>query len=381
MNKYFTRLTLCAISSVTLIYSQQTQFKKNSQKKMNEEKISVITPNASPVVNNGLNFFFNADFIYWTAREDGLAFATLNSAAQATQAESNTVLQKGSSLFVNNKYSPGFKAGVGTYSPHDGWDVNLEYTWFRTSPSSSTYEGKGLSPRQLNNNLSFTKLFPFEFTNVNKRTAQATWKFRLNNFDLEIGRNFFVSHYLTLRPHLGLKGGWQRQLLTSNWTLNDVTGTNVSWTSSDFVTNTKQKQWNIGLRTGIDSAWMLSKNWSIFGDFALAALWNEFSLSRIDTATTSGSPDSLENASNFQTFNQSTRFHILAPVFEFALGLRFDLWFADDQYKFRLQAGWENQTWLYQNNLDEVFPYRKTFNTNGTNLSMQGLTLEAKIDF
>ena len=38
-----------------------------------------------------------------------------------------------------------------------------------------------------------------------------------NIFDWELGRNFWVSKALSLRPFLGLKGGWIHQSIHTKW--------------------------------------------------------------------------------------------------------------------------------------------------------------------
>lgn len=381
MNKYIYSLIFCGLSSLSPIFSEEPSYNKSSHSSTKPQSYSVITPSVSPVVKDGYNLFVDLDFIYWTAREDSLSFANISSIGDTSRGVNNATRQQGRSLFVNNKYSPGFKIGAGTLTDHDGWDLYLEYTWFRTHPSASSYNGKGSPNIELFNSLFFRTPAPEPINyQVTSRTATANWCLLFNNFDLELGRNFFVSHYLTLRPHFGLKGGWQNQKLNSFWRLNNPVNDDYTWISLNYDIYVQQKQWNIGLRSGLDTSWLLTKNWSFFGNAALATLWNEFQVSRVDNTTTRGSLNPEQNVSNIQVRNHSERSHILSPVFEIALGLKFQTAFSEDRYKFSLKAGWENQVWFYQNNFDAVYS-TLTNNTNSTNLNLQGLTLEARLDF
>ncbi len=384
MNKYLTRIFLCGLSSSSLLFSDQSSYDSNSSTKVDSANYHMITPSASPIAKNGSGFFFDADFIYWTAREEGLAFAGFNSNSDSSEASDNSAIPQKQSLYLNGKYSPGFKAGIGIISDHDGWDLYLQYTWYKTTPTSSTYSGSGLlyTP-ELSPATGFSNTPPYAegFPGAAERVVNSSWNFRFTNFDLELGRNFFVSSSLAIRPHFGLKGGWQRQRFAIDWQFNDVENSFITWTNATYQQYLKQKQWNVGLRTGIDTSWILTKNWSFYGDLALAGVWTSFKVTEIDTCTTTGSSDSASNVSNFQTYNQGSEFKVISPVLELVLGIRFDWWFSNDDYRFRLQAGWENQTWFNQNNFGEVVTTQQIFNTNGTNLTLQGLTLEVRFDF
>ncbi len=346
------------------------------------KKGNIITPNASPVVDGGADLFLAADFIYWTARQAGMTFATLNYIPSNAVATSNQTYTSSKNLYVSNKYSPGFKAGLGLIMDHDGWDMYLEYTWFRTNPKSKTYTASGesvVSPH-LEDTFGLTTTAPLTSFTAETATTCAQWKLRFNDFNLELGRNFYVSHYLTLRPHAGLKGGWQKQNYNIYWTYDDVTTTS-GFSDVNYTTTLRQKMWDLGLRAGIDTAWMLTKNFSFVGDFALAGVWTQFTVNHVDLATTSGSLVPQENASNFQTINQRAQFHAITPVVELLLGLRFDWSFSDDNYRLRFQAAWENQVWFNQNNFSSTLSSAPLFTTRADQLTLQGLTAEVRFDF
>jgi hypothetical protein len=59
------------------------------------------------------------------------------------------------------------------------------------------------------------------------------------------------------------------------------------------------------------------------------------------------------------------------------LGLRYDYWFSDDDYRFRIAASWENQLWLHQNHFIKALDAADVLG----NLSLQGFTLNVRFDF
>lgn len=389
MNKSLAMQALSIISACSIFAatSQSMHNNMNSSQDMsmdsyNLAQTKMITPNASPVVKGGLDLFIDADFIYWTARQDGLSYAlTSNIPLTAAATENYQTYASGKSLYVNNKYSPGFKVGAGLILDHDGWDLYFQYTWFRTHPSSSTNSGYVVGTPGLDNILGFTSHAPFDDDGDSFRTAYSTWKLSFNEFDLELGRNYYISQKLTLRPHIGFKGGWQNQKFNNYWTLAQPTEIAFQWNSANYNIYQKNNFWNIGLRTGLDTSWMFTKNWSLFGDFAISTLWSKFTHKRKDVATTAGSSVTTENLTDFQTLNNVDYTKQLTPVIELALGLRFDWWFSDDDYRFRLQAGWENQVWFNTNKYKAIADRGALYQERSGNLSLQGLTIEARFDF
>ena len=296
----------------------------------------VITPDAGPRVCMGADVFVTADFILWTPRQEGLEFAM-------TGAQGN-ITNQGDLIEPDFGLEPGFKVGLGLNLGHDGWDMFLEYTWLRSCVSESKRSNTMV-------NLWDTVLTPTRM--------RGSWDYDLNNFDLEIGRNFFVSQYLSIRPHYGFKGGWQSQDYVVRAELGNINRKMVQ----DF------DYWGFGIRTGFDTAWHLNSSWSIFGNFALSALWSSFDIDRKDT--------DFDGAVTTTNVNTNNDFHTILPVLEIAIGVRWEMWFSDDDYHFGIDAGWEEQVWWGMNRLIVINQPQRD---NG-DLTFQGLTLKFRFDF
>src|SRR3989344_1378501 len=89
-----------------------------------------ITPLAGPVVKNWAEFFVTADFIYWQARQDDMAFAS-DGNFNFTGIPATNNPKKGNQYNLDYNFEPGFKVGLGVDFRHDGWDLYANYTWLQ----------------------------------------------------------------------------------------------------------------------------------------------------------------------------------------------------------------------------------------------------------
>lgn len=305
---------------------------------------------ASPRVQGGADVFIEADFILWVAREAGLGMATsgVPQSSQATQ-------PSGKVSYPNHKIKPGFKVGLGLVLDHDCWDIYATYTWFRSNQKKKTITNTTEDMIALINPTPNSGLLTYA------TAVTGDWDLNFNNIDLSLGRNFWNSDYLSLRPHIGLKGSWQRQKFNLNYTVS----------SDEDDIRMKQNFWGVGVRAGLDTAYYLSSEFSIFGDFALAALWSQFKNKHNNRTRASGSDDAYRWNSYWKG-----DYHNVSPVLETEIGIRWDTWLSQEEYHFLIQAAWELQEWWSQNNFNNDY-------TNGVrgDLSLQGFTLKVRFDF
>ncbi len=320
-----------------------------------------ITPNAGPRVSHGADVFITADFIYWTARQDGMVYTITGRNTFA-----NINASSGSAKDLGWKGEPGFKVGLGLNLGHDGWDIYAQYTWLHTRVSDSTNVAFDTPVQQ--------RLVATYFSDRNgslSRTftkARAKWDHHFNVIDLELGRNYFISQFLTLRPHVGFKGTWQDQDFKIRYTDQDITDP----TSIDRIEKVKfnQDMWGLGIRMGLNTGWHFIENFGIFGNLALTALWTDFDTKRKDRVITSN------GANNSLFYNFKFDQNPVNTILELAIGLRYDLWFSDDDYHFGLSAAWEEQVWVNHSRFVRFF----SGEVQG-DLYLHGLTLKARFDF
>lgn len=332
--------------------------------KINEAEQKQITPMAGPHVEHGIDAFITGDFLYWTARMDGLGYITTG----VGNGISST--GKGSVKYPDWQWAPGFKAGIGLNLPHDGWDIFAKYTWLHSSSSNShRFSDSGVVP---NWNIANIFSFPQDINAINH--AKVDGDIHFSSIDVSLGRNFFISKFLILRPFIGFKGGWIDTDYHVHYEINSDSIT------SDLRMKNDQNYWGIGLRSGLETAWHLTPVWSIYGDFALSALWSQFEITRTDSRNDSRNPGGQGNPplnTSVTQFNSEDSFHTMKGALEFSLGLRGEWWFFENRYHFLIQGGWEEQLWLNMNNLIKTY----FIQSNHGDLILQGLTIKARFDF
>ena len=366
-----------------------------------------ITPCAGPRVFSGWDVVVTADYIYWKAVQDGTAYATsgvyFSPSPAATPFAS---VATGKQRSVGQDWSSGFKVGLGFDMCHDCWDVMVQYTWLRpshhshlsaTGPSDGTSDDCGCPEEpSLGNQVVAQFLGGGSYSTlvddplVIGDSASSRWKMDLNVIDLELGRNFYLSQHLTMRPHIGLKGTWQKQNIHTSIRgpffqipLDDETTLAVS---GPYRMHFKNRTYGVGIRGGFDLSWYLSRSVSIFGNLAWSAMWTDYDrIHRVDNlcnCTASNDPCSCECADEeckkVLGINKQCgpkRYYSIKYVGEMELGLRWETWLCDESYHFAIQAGWEEQVWINWSTFAQVI------GEGFHDLTFHGLNLKFRFDF
>jgi hypothetical protein len=183
-----------------------------------------------------------------------------------------------------------------------------------------------------------------------------------------LGREFFVSKWLTLRPHFGLRTDWLRQSLKADYK------NNISFPlPNDADAALKDRWWGMGLEGGLDTQWGLGNGWSIFGNLSAAILYG---FHHMKYAT-------KDDPSELKFVKLKERYRISHPILDLQMGLRWDNMFANDCFHLGLQVGWEHHIYFSQNQfpvfVDDVS--LGSFVSNQGDLSFQGWTFSARFDF
>lgn len=327
-----------------------------------------ITPNAGPRVAHGADVFITANFIWWGVNQDGLNYATTGFLTDAAAGGVFDSASRGKSKYVGHDWAPGFKVGLGLNLSHDGWDLFAQYTWLHASDSNSlTNRPEGVA---------FTLgILPFnDGPSILGDSIKGNWDLHFNVIDVELGRNFYLSQFLTMRPFIGFKGTWQDQDVkvtteSTNFQINNQ-GQNTP-VSGPFVHKRTFDNWGIGVRGGFNISWYMAKNWSIYGNLAFTGMWTDYDkLTYSDTLQ-----DSITGNSKTYINVSADDFYTVKYIGETEIGLRYDVWFYDDNYHFAVQAGWEQQVWINWATFAEVLDHA------WNDLTLHGLNLKFRFDF
>lgn len=319
-----------------------------------------FTPCAGPRVKNGMDVNLSADFIFWTARLDTLTYAKTGRGQQNNQSPN-----KGDVQSVNWAWEPGFKLGLGWNFCHSCWDMNIQYTWLYTNVGNA----KRSSSFQPTYNLLPDSITPDQITYTQ---AHAHYDLHFQVGDLELGRNYYVSRYLKLRPFIGMKGTWQKQDYNVFYDASSTTPFNPL---VSFKARFNSSVWGLGMRGGLNTSWHFSKNVGIYGNLAFAGLWLHYDLDRKDTFDAIDTNPQVPPTET-TTYNVQDHLRLIKPVLEFGIGLRIESYFGCNRYHFLLQGGWESQIWI-----NETLHITKEGHYDRFDLNMHGLTTKVRFDF
>jgi hypothetical protein len=322
----------------------------------------VVNPPGRPQVRNGADLFVTADLLWWVAHEDGIPLYIENE-DQAFIPNLNNAEAKG----LDWDWDLGFRVGLGYNTPHDGWDLSL--TWMRVYGKAHQHghvdSDDAIWPSLTHpaGNLNGAALGFGPFTK-----SHSHWHLQLNQLDFDLGREFFVSKWLTLRPYFGLRSDWIHQKLEVHY--NRFNGNS----GQDYEVELRNHFWGIGLATGLDTQWGLGGGWSIYGNAAFAILYGIHDLDR---------DDELSNLDEFKFVNMDDTYRVSRTVGDLQLGLRWDTMFDGDRFHFGIQAGWEHHVYFGQNQFARFVDDQAigNFLANQGDLSFQGWTLSARFDF
>jgi len=341
-----------------------------------------IAPNvltsARPCDDIGLYLF--ADALYWHADVTNAEWAFVSNAG------SPTIPTAGSNKELAFKWNWGFRVGIGYEFDHDQWDSDIYYTWFKnraannsTSQTSFTTPARG-SASTLNGDMDTD---PALITG-----GRANTKLSFQVLDWELGRAFYISNSISLRPHVGLKGAWIH--LKEGETFTSSLG-------ETYKINNSTRSWEVGPSAGINSNWYFGcantmavgkgevrdrPMWSIFGDVSGALMYGHFKNSHSEVGTIAGA-----TVDGFQP--SSLNRNLMVPVLTGVLGLAWDMCFDCDKVHLGIRAGYELQYWFRQNqrfsNINDgsfgsSFAAPRYTRTTG-DLALQGLTIDVRLDF
>lgn len=350
--------TLSADVSDAQMRSLENRVNALEQKK---SATNALNPSGRPQVRDGADLFFTADLLIWQAHENGLSTAVK---AQSPQPAASA-LYRSSVKNMEFDWDPGFRLGLGWNTPHDGWDLGVNWTWFQTKAKQNVNVNS-------DHILLSTDTYPLAQAGIDGyRSLSSNWRLHLNLLDLNLGREFFVSKWMTLRPFVGLRSGWIFQNM--NETYGEATPV-VSQTGTYM--KRKCNFWGIGPRAGLDTQWGLGYGFSLFGNASAALLYGFYESTNYQTQVFSGSSnDAVSNTNSVRVGRAIT---------ELSLGVRWDTMFGDDRCHFGIQAGWENLMFFGQNQFSHFIGTSNnagSYVSNQGDLTIQGWTLSGRLDF
>ncbi|MCH9631208.1 MAG: hypothetical protein S4CHLAM37_12300 [Chlamydiia bacterium] len=311
-----------------------------------------------PMVRNGCDIFMSADFLYWGVKQDGLSFAR----SGVSRSLASPATTRGTTKSISTSWDPGFKVALGAILPHDNWQVLFEYSWIHTNKTESA--GAGFFPLW-----NMAGVMRSDNSTFSSDSSKATFKQTFNNLDIQLGKYLMSGSKLIIMPFIGIRGTYIDQDYDVSF-INVPTNNNLL-VDANLLMKVDQYYWGIGLMGGMNTDWVISKHFSLFGNFLIAGLSSRFNSSRKDFLT----PVATGVQSTF--VNTRDKFYTVIPAFDFQLGFKSDIFFKNRRYHLGIQAGYEMQIYLDQNRYIVLL----SSSGNNGNLSFNGLSLKMRFDF
>jgi len=333
------------LTSFTLVQADDMDYQQN-------QTATKVNPAANQPSEDAYGAYIYADYLYWVVNEQS---AVGVSGIFEGLGVSSADAYRGKTFYPKFEGINGFDVGLGMTFDHDAWDLYVEYTWLYKNNKNwhhvySASEGE--------EGTAVATFLPYDLSFVDN--IYTYWTYQFNNIDLDCGRDFFVGHYFTLRPHAGFKFAWTQKTLNNNY----ISGVEGEEGYSNFDSKGHQKFWGAGIRGGVDPTFYLNDNWQFFSTAAVAFPWTHMEVSQQVIDNTDE-----ENPMTYVT-----------PVIEGSFGLRWKVKFGDnDCYAFALNAAWEEQVWFNQNNWTIVDSIASP--VTGGILTQQGLKVGLRFDF
>lgn len=313
--------------------------------------------------NHRDSVFLTADFLYWRADLSGIPIAVKGNAAAVGFQNKMKVIN------MDFDWNPAFRVGLGGIIGSDSWDLKAEYTRYTSDTHRSAHVSgdNGLAPIWSSVTNSQAGIIA-----VNQVASHASGHYLLNYnvADLELGRNYFVSKAVSVRPFIGLRGAWIYQHIHLHYKglTFDVTAP-----YSPLTTRAKSNYQAGGLRGGFDAGWHFNRNWSFFSGISASLLYGEF-----------------DTSEKMRTQNDSLRSHLHAdftaarPNIEIVLGLQWETYFCKDRCRLTLGLGYEFVEWFLMNQFPREFAPGYIDGAAGRvhgDLGLQGGTLKGRFEF
>ena len=305
--------------------------------------------------------------LYWNAHQDGIEHAVVNNVALNSQTplseiDNLNLLTDASFLNPTSEWDFGFRLGISYCTPCDAWDVAATWTSFQSNAKS------------IKNNCDDTQtLMPlfatYQATDPGPLFAdkiEAYWDLDINLVDIQVGRNFWSSKYLALRPFMGIRVA---KLDQSYNVLNKGGSFSYQASSTRDAQNHEAELKNIfkgvGLMAGLDSTWNIGCGLGLYGNMASSIVYGAFDVDHKEYLTPAAGSSSSKNeiAKITETIKASR------AMLDLGFGLQWMGLVCECKYGIRLALGWEMHMFFHQNQMWRISRVGSSSSETGLNLS------------
>ena len=353
------------------------------------ENVIANAPTGPMTCNGDWGFYVAA--LYWYAHQDGMEFAIDTAVSIPVVNPDQNDLGALQNLIDSKYIAPegsgnyGFKLGAQYISNCDGWDVSAIWTRF----STESFKHVKAAPGDNHVFIALWSAFASQHRNTDfARDIKSLWSVRLDLVDLELGREFWVSHLLSFRPFIGLRYGSLNQKLHlkhrgGSWSPRSNGNPQDPLNNQVTIHN---NYLGFGIHSGFDGVFHLCSGWSIFSNLGASILCGRFKVDHDEQNTLAVSPYSKSPVLATEDHLRASR-----AILDSALGVEWSALFCNCKYGVNARLGFEQHLFLHQNQMWRVNRYlqqldplpigntgqnvheqrRGSFSTNGVTLSLE----------
>lgn len=320
---------------------------------LKQELYAVVVKQARPSANPSVmrdEWFAVVEPIYWYHRTNGTQFAYTNHTSNMT------LSLKGRTKDINFGWNWGIRVGGGKNLAFDQWDLFGHFTYYKNHVSGSARAGQESILIPLRGSV---------ITDAAVKSAKSNYAVDLYNVDLELGRHYYVSEKLSLRPFVGVKNAWINQHQVVRYT-DGTLERNSAHVNDDC------EYWGIGARTGVNSKWHLRDGWYMKGMLSGTVLYGFFDIEHREKVT----------PSQIDRIKLDDNKHRFAPVVQWQFALGWGSYFNQKENYLQLGVAYEGMYWWRQNQMLKVYEYSVLrYDNYSEDLSMHGLTFTGRLYF
>ncbi len=338
-----------------------------------------------------------ADFLWWRGDVEGTEVAEKFVRTSTTGTSPFTADL--STIKVEGKWEPGFRFGIGTkLNDYDDWDLSLYWTYFRAKSRhvDQSFDSPEIKP------LGISLLGPSALT------VEAKWRLMTNLLDLELGKEFYPTCNLSLRPNVGIRGAFfnfrSKDEFLGSWSFHNsaFSPTPANRFTEENPTSQKARfhYYAGGLKFGLDSTWWFNDCFALVGCLDTSFVYGKYKIRQnFEGFQANAINDGLDELLAADLFARKDMWRLRTSLDGF-LGFLWQQTFCCDQYTLKLYVGYEMSQWfqLYEvPQLIDTFDDHTAFQANGNpifstnyflfendehgDVSFQGLTVEASFEF
>ncbi len=342
----------------------------------------------------------------WKASEDGLEYA-IDNRVEGEIFPYYSATDNQLHNLVNAEYktphfgwNTGYQVKVGYNAPLEGWDIDLIWTQYKIS-NQQKIQTAPIGDDDVQENVLLTLWSAFHgiraASPVFAHKIDTNWKLNLGLLDLELGREYWVSRYLSIRPFISLERAWIEQELElfheGGYWVGASYGDNQPDMNNEVKIDNDFK--GLGVRSGFSTNWHLGCGWSFYSESSAAILYGRFRIDHDEVNRGATPPFSKQ-----KVLDTKTSFHASRPHFGIILGLQYQTLISERKYGLTARLGWEEHLFLHQNQMWRVnrkdtevvnspYPNNMFPNNAGENVFLQrrgtlvtgGLTLSLQFAF